>query len=127
MKVTFTAHTAKSPFEGNERTRVEREMEVFGAKLLQQMKMYPPVPAGRNYRRTKTLSRSWGKEGPKQIGSALVIEIFSSSEQAPYNKWVEGDQQTQACANIGWLKVSEAQKPLWDTARKNINKILSQK
>lgn len=59
-------------------------------------------PASRSsYRRTGTLARSWSR---KVESSTRKIEgiVGSNPNVAPYNKWVQGKQQTSRASSAGW-------------------------
>lgn len=65
----------------------------------QYIENYPP--ARTRYRRTGRLRRSWSK---RVISSRLKVEgiVESNSATAPYNKFVQGENQVSWAQRYGW-------------------------
>lgn len=67
--------------------------------LLRELQTYPPQRTGTTYRRTGTLRRSWMRKVTNE-GNAIVGEVVSSGNMAPYNRLVQ-DQVRQASIHRG--------------------------
>ncbi len=67
--------------------------------LLRELQTYPPQRTGTTYKRTGTLRRSWQRRVTNE-GSAIVGEVVSSGNMAPYNRLVQ-DQVRQASIHRG--------------------------
>lgn len=68
---------------------------------------YPAqLPTKYGYRRTGTLKRSWSSQVRRQSNRIEGI-IGSNSRMAPYNRWVQGEEQTREMARRGWKTVKE--------------------
>ena len=81
--------------------------------LHREMQTYPPKRAGSSYVRTDVLKNSWSKSGPRREGTAIVGEVASSGQTAPYNRYVQ-DQTQQASIHRGrWTNTAQ------ETARRN--------
>lgn len=81
--------------------------------LLREMKTYPPQRPGSAYKRTGTLRRSWHRPAIRREGSAIVGEVASSGNMAPYNRLVQ-DQTKQARVHRGrWTNTAQ------EVARRN--------
>ncbi len=80
--------------------------------LLRELQTYPPQATGSTYKRTGTLRRSWMRR-VTQEGSAIVGEVVSSGNMAPYNRLVQ-DQTRQARIHRGrWTNTVQ------ETSRRN--------
>jgi hypothetical protein len=87
------------------------------------------------YRRTNTLKRSWSnKIGWGLVSRALVGEIRSSGNIAPYNKYVrgpikgaKGKRQAAHMARRGWLSVETIRDEEWPKAERDFRRILAGK
>ena len=87
-------------------------MEDSTVLLLREQQTYPPAPAGSTYKRTNTLRRSWSRRIYRD-GTAIVGEVGSSGNTAPYNRYVQ-DQTMQATVHRGrWTNTAQ------ETARRN--------
>ena len=68
--------------------------------LHREQQTYPPQRTGSKYKRTDTLKNSWSIVGPRREGTAIVGEVGSSGQTAPYNVYVQ-DQTQQASIHRG--------------------------
>ena len=66
----------------------------------------PPVLTKTGYRRTGTLKRSWFWD---VITSADTIEgrVSSNANMAPYNEYVEGEEQRNLFRGAGWQNIQD--------------------
>ena len=88
-------------------------MEDSTVLLLREQQTYPPQRTGSTYKRTGTLRRSWHRPPIKREGTAIVGEVASSGQTAPYNRYVQ-DQTQQASIHRGrWTNTAQ------ETARRN--------
>jgi len=76
-----------------------------------QMQSYPPQPAtlGPRYRRTGTLRRSWSSDVESGM-NRIVGVVGSNANIAPYNRRVQGKEQTPVFAAYGWPDVFDLKK-----------------
>ena len=88
-------------------------MEDSTTLLLREQQTYPAQRTGTAYKRTNTLKRSWHRPPIKREGGAIVGEVASSGQTAPYNRYVQ-DQTQQASIHRGrWTNTAQ------ETARRN--------
>lgn len=69
------------------------------------MSTYPPIRDS-SYRRTGTLRRSWSFS-MRTGGGRIEGEIGSNSNIAPYNREVQGKEQTDLFWGKGWHNVTQ--------------------
>lgn len=98
--------------EGNERIRqkmqeylsglaLRRGVARAGAFVLENMRRYPPAPAGSRYRRTGTLGRRWNVRYSK---AGLRATVGNNTPYAPY---VQGHRQTHFHRDTGWVSARD--------------------
>lgn len=89
------------------------------------MSWYPPKSHSSHYVRTGTLRRSWSSN-VKSGGSRIEGEVGSSSNIAPYNEDVQGENQDNIFERLGWRDVgdleSKINKSFPNRAQDQINK-----
>ena len=78
------------------------------------------------YRRTGTLKKSWShRVGYGLISRALVGEVRSSGNVAPYNKWVRDPaKQTRVMQRLGWQTTEAIMSRHWPKARRDFQAII---
>jgi len=84
-------------------TAMRRALTDASALLLRDAKVYPPTRPNQEYKRTRTLGRSWAKKIEGE-GLEMTALVFSNGNMAPYNRYVQ-DREMQA-----WMHVDR-----WDT------------
>lgn len=92
---------------------------------------YPPQRLKKtNYRRTGTLKRSWSHR-VGQEGQDVAAEVGSSSNIAPYNRYVQGPRegprgrrQVKAFRQAGWQGVDELEKMQEDMVQDGLQEII---
>lgn len=85
-------------------TAAVRDTQAEGVRL---MATYPPQWPNSRYRRTGTLKRSWHTPPVQQSGNAIVGEIASQGQIAPYNEKVQGMAQDPFFRQRGWTDVED--------------------
>ena len=109
--------------------RLARRLGELGNDLLADAQGYE-APPSESYRRTGTLGKSWSKRGPRLIGSYLVVEVASSGQIAPYNRYVRGfklrePRQATRMAERGWQSIDTILNRHWPQAKADLEKIIA--
>jgi hypothetical protein len=77
------------------------------------------------YKRTGTLGRSWQHKVAKETDAVIGV-VGSQGQIAPYNIYVQGEQQTPMMVLIGWKRPIDIYKPHWRKLIRQAEKIVSQ-
>lgn len=96
---------------------LEAELTRFARQVTDEAKRYPPWRPWKNPpksgrraggRRTGDLGRSWDYK-VELGGDAGYVEVKSEGAklERPYNKFVQGDEQTSVMAGRGWRTIDE--------------------
>ena len=128
MPIKFTAIRPKKPVIVTKQVeaRLAHELNTFVAAVEDRMATYPTqAPTKSGYRRTMTLSRSWSIVPARRVGSSLVAQVGSNSKIAPYNIFVEGEQQTAEMRRRNWPRIMEVCKELWPKSMARIRAVLA--
>ncbi len=103
------------------------ELNSFVTAVEDRMATYPrQQPTKSGYRRTGTLMRSWSVVRARMRGGALVAQVGSNANIAPYNELVEGERQTREMRRRGWPRVMDVAKELWPSVEARIRRILAE-
>ena len=78
-----------------------RDQAVEGVRFMSE---YPRQSSGSSYRRTGTLRRSWHFTVEMNSGN-IEGNIMSNSNIAPYNKDVQGEEQSPWMTDLGWRNI----------------------
>ena len=107
------------PSRGSKRVRITSIREI--RQLLQAfvrdvrpLRKYPPKRGGTRYKRTRKLARSWRvrvRGGRTEIRGSII----SKSQVAPYNKRVQGANQSRRMKRRGWKNVPVGASFIWKT------------
>ena len=94
--------------------RLDRAMEETVVQGATFMRVYPPKPLLSTYVRTFMLAKSWGWE-VQQRGKDLEGTIYSNSNVAPYNVYVQSEEmQSAVMKGYNWqteVKMAEVIRP----------------
>lgn len=102
-------------------TRLVRRTTIEGRRL---MSRYPPQRLRKSgYRRTGTLKRSWSHR-VSAGGSRVEGIVGSNSNIAPYNRFVQGQEQLPLFRRAGWKGVDELAEFLEDKAENGLQEIV---
>lgn len=126
--------------------RLKAELNAFATLAVEELATYPPQlpesaprfgraknpykgrPKGRRvlksgYARTGTLGHSWSWEHATRQGNSIVAKVGSSSGIAPYNKWVQGKEQTRDMKRRGWPTARLVIYRHWSKTLANVHRI----
>lgn len=105
--------------------QLTRRMNTLTADLQRECAEYEP-PASLNYVRTNMLKKSWSRKAAYRRGDALIGEVLSSGQVAPYNMFVRGPRKKQARAmqRRGWRSVEDIMDDYWPEAQTDFTKII---
>jgi hypothetical protein len=73
--------------------------------LKSRMQEYPPEPPNSTYERTGTLQSSWGSE--MVMSGATLGRVFSDDDIAPYNVYVQDEENQAAIHQDRWQTYQE--------------------
>jgi hypothetical protein len=92
------------------RGRLLGVLQDFVVEAQAYLQNYPPTGPS-SYVRTGTLGRSWHNE-IKDTSGELSGTVSSQGQIAPYNIWVQGEQQSGIMRSRGWKTPKDAAKHL---------------
>ena len=92
---------------------------------------YKTRPAGRRvlksgYRRTMTLAKSWSRTAAKREGNSIVAKVGSNAGIAPYNRYVQGKDQSRDMQKRGWKTARFVVLKHWAKTVMNVHRIFKE-
>jgi len=103
---------------------VVREMNGTGLDFVSRLATYPSQQTA--YRRTGHLGRTWTKDGPKRVGTDLVVEAGNKTKYAGDVMGFKSKEprQRERFARLGWRSVEDVGEEVWREHRSAIERAL---
>jgi len=102
-----------------------RDLAADGHRFIARYPAQKPTVSG--YRRTGTEGRSWSHE-MRSGGGRIEGIIGSNSNVAPYNKWVQGKQQSREMKRRRWTNIEDLvdflEREMPKSVQKNISRVV---
>lgn len=127
MPVEFRAITPKrSPKRAFQRAYKDLTglMDDFVVKQQEELQVYPPQMGDVDYVRTGTLARSW-QHRVQRRPDAIVGEVASQGQIAPYNIFVQGPRQVAWARARGWKTPKQVMDKAWPRFARKAQAVLN--